>query len=271
MRELKTIPPKTRHIALAAAMMDDTVGWTLLAIVSGLFLSGRFDILIVARTVGIALLFLLVSFVAGRPLVRRIVTWTDKVSPHPSSQLAVLIFLGLAGSLITHSMGLEATLGAFVVGILVGTLPSIRKETSHSLDLIVTSFLAPIYFGLAGLRFDLWGLLHWDTFLIALAVIAIACIGKIMGVYFGAWAGGVSHWERLALAFGMNARGAVEIIVATLGYSMDLLNLQMYSIIVLMAIVTSLMAGPLMKWAVSHFEAGSSEVQGFPSEGTGLE
>jgi Kef-type K+ transport system membrane component KefB len=210
---------------------------------------------------GIAVLFLLASYIVGRPLVRWIVRWTDRVSPHPSAQLAVLVLMGLAGGALTHSMGMEATLGAFMVGVLVGTVPSIRKETSQSLDLIVTSFLGPIYFGLAGTRFDLWGLLHWDTFLVALAVIGIACFGKIVGVYFGAWSGGVSHWERLALSFGMNARGAVEIIVATLGYSMGLLNLQMYSIIVLMAVVTAVMAGPMMKWAVSHIEAAGSEFE----------
>ncbi|MGA9111166.1 MAG: cation:proton antiporter [Smithella sp.] len=269
MREIKAIPLSIRQIALAAGMMDDTVGWTLLAIVSGLFLSGRFDNLIVARMVGIAMLFLLVSYVAGRPLVRWIVTRTNSVSPHPSAQLAILIFLGIIGSSITHSLGLEATLGAFVVGILASTVPSIRKDTAQSLDLVVTSFLGPIYFGLAGLRFDLWGLLHWNTFLIALAVIAIACFGKIVGVYLATWAGGVSHWKRLALGFGMNARGAVEIIVATQGYSMGLLNLQVYSMIVLMAVVTSVMAAPLMKWAVSHFDAGSSEVELLPGEGTG--
>ena len=205
----------------------------------------------------------------GRPLVRWIVTRTNSVSPHPSAQLAILIFLGIIGSSITHSLGLEATLGAFVVGILASTVPSIRKDTAQSLDLVVTSFLGPIYFGLAGLRFDLWGLLHWNTFLIALAVIAIACFGKIVGVYLATWAGGVSHWKRLALGFGMNARGAVEIIVATQGYSMGLLNLQVYSMIVLMAVVTSVMAAPLMKWAVSHFDAGSSEVELLPGEGTG--
>jgi Kef-type K+ transport system membrane component KefB len=267
MREMKTIPPNTRHIALAAAMMDDTVGWTLLAIVSGLFLSGRFDKWIVVHMVGIAVLFLLASYIVGRPLVRRIVSWTDSVSPHHSAQLAVLVLLGLAGGSITHSMGMEATLGAFIVGVLVGTVPSIRKETSNSLDLIVTSFLGPIYFGLAGTRFDLWGLLHWDTFLVALAVIGIACFGKIVGVYFGAWSGGVSHWERLALSFGMNARGAVEIIVATLGYSMGLLSLQMYSIIVLMAVATAVMAGPMMKWAVSHLDTVGSEVEQLPASG----
>jgi Kef-type K+ transport system membrane component KefB len=222
-------------------------------------LSGRFDRLVVARMVGVALLFLLVSYIVGKPLVRWIVTWTDSVSPSPSAQLAVLIALGLAGSSITHSLGLEATLGVFVVGVLAGAHQKIRNDKARSLDLVVTSFLAPVYFGLAGLRFDVWSLFHWDALLITLAVVAIACFGKIAGVYIGAWAGGVSHWERLALGFGMNARGAVEIIVATVGYSMGLLSLQIYAIIVLMAVVTSLMAGPLMKWAVSHFETVTSE------------
>jgi len=241
------------QVSMGAAMLDDTTAWVLLSVVTGLYLSGAIDVPIAAKTFGIAFMFLAVSFFAVGPLVRWIVTWTDKISPGAAPQLSILLFLGLFGSAITERLGLEAVLGIFVVGILVGLLPRLRENTVHGLELVVASFLAPVYFGLAGLRLDLWGLTHWDTFVAFAAITGVACFGKIIGVYCGAWLGGFSRWERLAMSFGLNARGGTEIIVATVGLSIGLLTQPIYSAIVVMAILTAIMAGPTMSWALSHW------------------
>jgi Kef-type K+ transport system membrane component KefB len=241
------------QMSMGAAMLDDTIGWVLLSVVTGLYLSREVDVRDAAKTFGIAFLFLLVSFLAVGPLVRWIVDWTDKMSPGAAPQLSILLFLGLVGSAITDWLGLEAALGIFVVGILVALSPNLRDNTVHGLELVVASFLAPIYFGLAGLKLDLWSLTHRDTFEAFAAIFGVACFGKIIGVYFGAWLGGFSRWERLAMSFGLNARGGTEIIVATVGLSVGLLTQPIYSAIVVMAILTALMAGPTMSWALSHW------------------
>ncbi len=261
LRDLKVLRLEVGQLTLAAAMIDDTIGWILLSVVSGLVLSGRFEFLFALRTLGLALLFLLLSFTLGKPLIRWIVTWTDNVTPGPSAQLAVLICVGLLASAFTHWLGLESVLGIFVVGMLAGMVPRLRGDTVRSLDLVVTSFLAPIYFGLAGLRVNLWSLLNRQTLLIVVIVIAVACLGKLIGVYLGAWTGRVPAWERLAISFGMNARGSMEVVVATVGFSMGILTYQMYSVIVVMAVATALMAGPAMRWALSHSSVSSSEAE----------
>ena len=94
-----------------------------------------------------------------------------------------------------------------------------------------------------------------------MVVLAIACVGKFTGAYIGSRISGLSHWEGLALGSGMNARGAMEIIVATIGLSLGVLNQQMYSIIVMVAIVTSLMAPPLLRWTLTHVAIGEEEAQ----------
>lgn len=105
-----------------------------------------------------------------------------------------------------------------------------------------------------------------ETLGIGLLVLAIACFGKFTGAYIGSRIGGLSHWEGLAMGSGMNARGAMEIIVATIGVSLGVLNPQMYSIVVMVAIMTSLMAPPLLRWALSHVSMSEEEVQRLEQE-----
>jgi nucleotide-binding universal stress UspA family protein len=158
-------------------------------------------------------------------------------------------------------MGIEAVLGAFVIGILVVQAPRYRQQVGHGLEMITNSFLAPIFFASAGVKVNLLRLADPEVFAIGLIVLAIACLGKFIGAYLGAWAAGVSHWERLALGSGMNARGAMEIVVATVGLGLGILTVEMYSIIVMVAVVTSLMAPPLLRWTLSRVQVGADEAR----------
>ena len=99
--------------------------------------------------------------------------------------------------------------------------------------------LAPIFFGIVGLRVNLWELGGGHMLGI---VLAVACIGKLVGCTLGAYWGGLRFWEAASIAVAMNARGAMEIVVATIGLSLGILTPQMFSIIVMVAIVTSFMA-----------------------------
>jgi Kef-type K+ transport system membrane component KefB len=127
--------------------------------------------------------------------------------------------------------------------------------------MIAAGFLAPIFFAAAGLKVNLLQLLTPSTLLIGLLVLTVACVGKFIGAYLGSRIGGLTHWEGMAMGSGMNARGAMEIIVATIGQSLGVLNEQMYSIIVMVAIVTSLMAPPLLRWTLSKVTIGEEEVE----------
>ena len=252
LREKSMLRHKIGQIALGSAMIDDIVAWILVAVMTSLYITGHFDGLAAAKTSGAALMFLGISYAIARPLMTRFISWHNGISPGASAQLSVLIFFGITGGVITSWLGLESALGVFVIGILIGAAPSLQKNAVHALSLIVSAFLAPLYFGLAGLRLNLWTVLEWDTFSLLLAVLSVAFISKLIGVYLGASIAGLSKWERLSLGFGMNARGGTEIIIATIGLSIGLLPKEIYSIIVVMAIVTVIMAVPLMTWALSR-------------------
>lgn len=247
------------QITLAAGMTDDTIGWILLSVVSGLAISGSFDVVTVIKSVLSAVLFLAIAFTIGQTVVDRLLHWVDDTIGGATASLSIVLILALGAATLTHALGIEAALGAFVFGILAGQSRRFSQEAGHTLEMITAGFLAPIFFASAGLKVDLIQLLVPQTLIIGLLVLAVACVGKFVGVYAGARAGGLSHWEGLAMGSGMNARGAMEIIVATIGLSLGVLNAQMYSIIVMVAIVTSLMAPLLLRWTLANVTMGQEE------------
>jgi Kef-type K+ transport system membrane component KefB/nucleotide-binding universal stress UspA family protein len=264
--DLNLIRRDIGQITLAAGMTDDTIGWILLSIVAGLASSGTIDLKSVFGSVLGAVLFLAFAFTLGRSLMIQVLRWVDDRVGGPTASLSAVLVIALAASALTHRLGIEAALGAFVTGILAGQAPRFSREAGRTLELITVSFLAPIFFAGAGLKVDLLQLLEPKTFVVGIVVLFIACLGKFTGAYLGSRIAGLKHWEALALGSGMNARGAMEIIVATIGLSLGVLNQQMYSIIVMVAIVTSLMAPPLLRWTLTHVAIGEEEANRLANE-----
>src|SRR5262249_6133163 len=124
---------------------------------------------------------------------------------------------------------------------------------------IVLSILAPIFLASAGLRMDLTTLANPVVLLAAAAALAIAIVGKFTGAYLGARLSRMGHWEGVAVGAGMNARGVVEIVVAMVGLRLGVLNVTSYTIVALIAIVTSLMAPPLLRMAMSRVSQNAEE------------
>ena len=264
--DLRLIRRDIGQVTLAAGMTDDTIGWILLSVVSGLASSGKFDLRTVVASVSGAVIFLGLAFTIGRTVVDRVLRWVDDNIGGATANLSIVLVMAFAAAALTHKLGIEAALGAFVLGILAGQSRRFSREAGHTLEVITAGFLAPIFFAAAGLKVDVLKLLSPETAIIGLLVLAVACIGKFVGAYIGSRVGGLSHWEGLAMGSGMNARGAMEIIVATIGLSLGVLNQQMYSIIVMVAIVTSLMAPPLLRWTLSKVVMGEEEAQRLQQE-----
>ncbi|HEY9906311.1 MAG TPA: cation:proton antiporter [Thermosynechococcaceae cyanobacterium] len=259
--DLRLIRRDIGQVTLAAGMTDDTIGWILLSVVSGLATSGKFDVWTVIQSVSGAVLFIGLALTLGRTIVNKVLRWVDDTVGGATASLSIVLVLALFAAALTHGLGIEAVLGAFVVGILAGQSRRFSREAGNTLETITAGFLAPIFFASAGLKVNLLQLFVPQTFLIGLVVLAVACLGKFLGVYLASRAAGLGHWEGLALGSGMNARGAMEIIVATIGLSLGVLNQSMYSIIVMVAIVTSLMAPPLLRWTLSKVVIGEEEAR----------
>lgn len=257
--ELDVIRRDIGQLILAAGMVDDTIGWILLATVAGLAQSGVVDVESAGLTLVSVIVFLGVAFTVGRRFVDVVIRWVDNAVGGETAMITALMVLALAAAAITQYLGLEAILGAFVVGILVGQVKRFDHRLRHTFEVMTLGVFAPIFFAIAGLRMNVAALLDPTVALVALVVLGVACFGKFAGIMSVAKAAGLSRWEGITIGGGMNARGAMEIIVATIGLGLGILTVEMYSIIVLVAIVTSLMAPAVMRWSIPKIEISDDE------------
>ncbi|HKO15681.1 MAG TPA: cation:proton antiporter, partial [Gemmatimonadaceae bacterium] len=240
--DLKLIRRNIGVVILSAGVLDDTTGWLVLSVIAGIASVGVFS----APKLGFTLAGLVVYIAAMRyvvyPVFTRLLRYVNQqVQLAGSDVTLILVFTFLSGA-ATEAIGVHPVFGAFMMGLLVRQVPRVRESALHALETFVLAALSPIFFAFVGLKVDLWSLTGWQ---LPLLVIGLAVLGKVVGCYGGARFGGLRHWEALAVGFGMNARGAMGLVVALIGVSLGLLTQEMYSTIILVAVVTSFMA-PLM-------------------------
>lgn len=253
--DMKLLHRDIGQLTLTAGMVDDAVGWFLLALVSAMATSG-----LSTGKVGDALLDLVLVVLFAVLIGRRLVRWALRTaaksvdSGPPIATAVVLILFGAAG---TQWLGLEAVFGAFLTGMLIAG--SIDPARLAPLRTVVLSVLAPIFMASAGLRIDLGGLADPRVAISAVVALCIAILGKFSGAYLGARTSRMSNWEGVALGAGMNARGVVEVVVAMVGLRLGVLTARTFTIVVLIAIVTSLMAPPILRWAMGKVEQTAAE------------
>jgi Kef-type K+ transport system membrane component KefB/nucleotide-binding universal stress UspA family protein len=248
------------QLTLAAGMANDVVGWVLLGIVAGLAQAGAIEIGSILTTLAGLAVFFGLAFTVGQ----RALDWglkllrVNRAPVHAATGLVLLFALG-AGA-ITQWLGVEAVLGAFVAGVLLGRSRLREHRTIEPIETVTTTFLAPVFFATAGLRVDL-GLLGDATVLLwAGVVLAAASLAKFAGSLAAAHLAGLPGREGAALGIGLNARGALEIVIATVGLSLGVLNQASYTVIVLMALATSMAAPPLLRRVLANW-AGTDEEQ----------
>lgn len=244
------------QLTLTAGMVDDAVGWLLLSVVSAMATVGV-STGKVAASAGCLLLVLAIAFAARRP-VALLLRWANRQS-EPGVAVSLMVVLMLLSAAGTHALGLEAIFGAFVCGIVIGTTGEVGAAGLAPLRTLVLGVLAPVFFATAGLRMDLTALGEPSVLVAGIVVLLVAIAGKFAGAFLGARLSGLGRWEALALGAGMNARGVVEVVVAMVGLRLGVLTTATYTIVVLVAIVTSLMAPPILRHAMSRVERTAEE------------
>jgi Kef-type K+ transport system membrane component KefB/nucleotide-binding universal stress UspA family protein len=237
---------------IASAIIDDTAGWVIIAITIGLAAQGRVDAVALGQIMLETAVFLAASFTVGRPIIAAIIRWTNDhfVSEMPVVTAVLVIMATMA--LLTELIGVHTMLGAFVAGILVGESPILTRHIEDQLRGLVVAFFMPVFFSLAGLHADLSILRDPNLALLTVGLILIASLGKFLGAFLGGRFGGLSARESLALGCGMNARGSTEVIVASIGLSMGALSPDLFTMVVAMAVVTTMAMPPTLRWALSR-------------------
>jgi len=239
-------------LVMGAAMFSDLVGWITFSIILGMMntrppagsgFDGGHDGMGIGATIGLTLLLVAFSLTLGRWLVHRSLPWIQSRLSWPGGVLSFTLVLTLAGAAATEAIGIHAIFGAFLVGIAIGDSTHMRAQTRTVLHQFVTYIFAPIFFVSIGLEANF--LQHFNLPLV-LAVLAVAFAGKLGGCMLGARWGGLSRNEGWAISFGMNARGAMEIILGLLALQYGVIQEEMFVALVVLALVSSIISGPLM-------------------------
>jgi Kef-type K+ transport system membrane component KefB/nucleotide-binding universal stress UspA family protein len=251
-REMNFARRNLGQIILATAIIDDTVGWIIIAVTLSLAARGRVDLHSVGASVLGTVLFLIVSFTLGRRVVFGLIRWTNDHFVSEAAVVTLILLLMAFMALTTQLIGVHTVLGAFVAGILIGESPILTREIGVQLGGLTSALFMPVFFGMAGLTADLTILRQPYFLVLTLGLILIASVGKFSGAFAGAYWGGLTRREALALGCAMNARGATEVIVASIGLSMGVLTQNLYTLIVTMAMITTMIMPPTLRWTLNR-------------------
>ena len=255
--EMRLLHRDIGQLVITAAAVDDIVGWFLLSIVSAMAATGVRAGQVVTSVVYLVVAVAFAAFV-GRPVVRSCLRLAARAD-EPGVGIATMVVLIILAAAGTQALGMEPILGAFLCGVVAGSSGRLDRRWVAPLRTFVMAVLAPLFFATAGLRMDLTALRYPAVFLAAVGMLLVAVVGKFVGAYVGARAGRLGHWPAVAVGAGLNARGVIEVIVAMVGLRLGILTTESFTIIVLVAMLTSLMAPPLLRWAAQHIAVTPTE------------
>jgi Kef-type K+ transport system membrane component KefB/nucleotide-binding universal stress UspA family protein len=260
-REMNFMRRTVGQVILASAIIDDTIGWMITAVIFSMALQGHVDMLSIIQSVLGTLAFMGLSLTIGRRVVFIIIRWVNDYFASDFAVITAILLIMCTMALITDLIGVHTVLGAFVAGILIGESPILTRHIDEQLRGLVIAFFMPVFFGTAGLSADLTILKDPSLLFLTLGLIAVASVGKFGGAFVGGKLAGLTFRESLALGTGMNARGSTEVIIATIGLSMGALSQNLFTMIVTMAVVTTMVMPPTLRWTLSRLPMRKEERQ----------
>jgi Kef-type K+ transport system membrane component KefB len=255
MIELNITRTRLGVIAISAAAINDVVGWLLLALITALTVS-RFDAwAFLARVAGVCTFGLACIFLV-RPFLRRAI--------HRARQSNVVLSANLLGGLLatiflaaiaTYLLGIFAIFGGFIIGVILFDEVELVQAWRERVGGFVTVFFLPIFFTYTGLRTSIGGLDSASAWGYCLAVIALATVGKFGGAYVAARYSGLGHPEAMILGFMMNTRALMELVVINVGLDLGVISHEMFTMLVLMAIVSTVITTPALRFYLTRIPA----------------
>ncbi len=234
-------------VAISAAAVNDVVGWLLLAGLTA-YTTAHFSGAHMAWQILGLLSFLLVMRYAMRPLIALLMERRPAKDGAMSSNLmALCICLMFAAGICTYKLGIFAIFGGFACGMLFHSYPEFVRAWRAQVGQFVTVFLLPVFFTYTGLRTDITGLTTPESFAWLGMLVAAGILGKILPVYAAARSAGFDRTRSWVLGSLMNTRGLMELIVLNIGFDLGVLPQPVFTMLVIMAVVTNIMVGPLLR------------------------
>jgi Kef-type K+ transport system membrane component KefB len=230
-------------IALTCAAVDDVTAWCILALVIALVKST--GLASSAMAVGLTLVFAVAMILLVRPQLARIIKDPDS-QQHRRRLIPIILAFVLGCALITEAIGIHALFGAFIAGVVMPPSTKFRIFLKDKLEAFSAYALLPLFFAFTGLRTQVSLLNDWEGFLLCALIILVAIAGKLGGsMLMSRWTG--KSWpQSFSIGVLMNTRGLVELVVLNIGYDLGILSGRIFAMMVLMALVTTFMTGPLL-------------------------
>ena len=241
--DINIIKTKVGNLVLTAAMIDDFLGWVLFSIIITMLKqeSGYAAF----KSVSFVLLFVIFIITIGRWGVNKLLMITEKYLNLPGAIISVAVCLCFIAAVVTEWLGVRGIFGAFLMGVAVGDSKYFRETSQHIMHQFVLNVIAPLFFASIGLRINFVTNFNLG---IVLIILLIASLAKIAGAVIGSRLSGMRANESYAVAFGMNARGAQELVLGLLALQAKIIDEQIFVGLVVMTIVSILIAGPLMRY-----------------------
>jgi K+:H+ antiporter len=232
--------------ALACAAVDDVTAWSLLAAVVTMVTAGGVGSTLAWMVVAIGA-FIAAMFWVVRPALASLLGTGLAALTRP--QMALTLVVLLAAAFTTESIGIHALFGAFLAGVVMPQAAQLRTQMRERLEALSSVFLLPIFFAFTGLRTEIGLLNDVSSWLVCIAIILTAIVGKLVGSMLAArWTG--STWrDAFVLGTLMNTRGLMELVALNVGDDLGVLSPRMFTMLVVMALVTTAMTGPLLDLA----------------------
>jgi Kef-type K+ transport system membrane component KefB len=245
--ERNLLRSRVGSVAITCAAVDDVTAWIILAGIIVLIRSSNPPLPLWMMLVGLGM-FVLVMLVVVRRALQRLVALYERHGDLTHDMLAVVLLLVMASGWMTEFLGVHALFGAFLAGAIMPRHHGLSRELWRRCETLVVTLLLPLFFAFTGLRSSFFLISGARMWFYCAAIIALAIIGKLCGSLAAARINGMSWREATAVGILMNTRGLVELVILNIGLDLGVLSPALFSIMVLMCLVTTFMTSPLLSW-----------------------
>ncbi|MBR8829814.1 MAG: Glutathione-regulated potassium-efflux system protein KefB [Chroococcopsis gigantea SAG 12.99] len=237
---------KLGTLALTCAAVDDVTAWCLLAL--AIAVTRTNSIVDAFPTIIEAFIYIAFMLTAGRWLLEKLLKYYQQTQKLSQLVLAMIYVGLLISALTTQLIGIHFIFGSFLMGAAMPKYPALVRDIAEKTEDFVLIFLLPIFFAYSGLNTEI-GLLNQPLlWLLCALVVTVAIVGKYFGTYISARASGINNQQASALGWLMNTRGLTELIVLNIGLSFGVISPLLFTMLVIMALVTTCMTSPLLEW-----------------------
>ena len=233
-------------LALTCAAVDDVTAWCLLALAIAVTRTNSMAGAI--PTIIYSLLYIGGMLTVGRWLLKFLSTYYDRTGKLSQLMLAAIYMAVVSSALITEAIGIHLIFGAFLLGAAMPKNPRLVREIAQKTEDFVLIFLLPVFFAYSGLKTQVGLLNSPELWLLCAAILGVAIVGKYVGTYYAARSCNIDKQEASALGWLMNTRGLTELIVLNIGLELGVISPILFTMLVIMALVTTFMTSPLLEW-----------------------